>query len=53
MRRFALIVTLAIFASFLWSTAAFAVGTDLNTVWTTEVDRMRYLRMGPAAWCIQ
>jgi hypothetical protein len=37
MRRFALIVTLAIFASFLWSTAAFASGTDLNTAWTTEV----------------
>ena len=37
MRRFALIVTLAIFASFLWGTAAFAHGTDLNTVWTTEV----------------
>jgi hypothetical protein len=37
MRRFALIVTLAIFASFLWGTAALAHGTDLNTVWTTEV----------------
>jgi hypothetical protein len=37
MRRFALIVTLAIFASFLWSTAAFASGTDLNTVWTTDL----------------
>ena len=37
MRRFVLIVTLAIFASFLWSTAAFASGTDLNTVWTTDV----------------
>jgi len=37
MRRFALIVTLALFASFLWGTAAFAHGTDLNTVWTTEV----------------
>jgi len=37
MRRFALIAALAIFASFLWSTAAFASGTDLNTVWTTEL----------------
>jgi hypothetical protein len=37
MRRFALIVTLAIFASFIWGTAAFAHGTDLNNVWTTEV----------------
>ena len=37
MRRFALIVTLAIFASFLWGTAAFAHGTDLNQIWTTEV----------------
>jgi hypothetical protein len=37
MRRFALIVALAIFASFFWGTAAFAHGTDLNNVWTTEV----------------
>lgn len=37
MRRFALIVTLAIFASFLFGSAAFAHGTDLNTIWTTEV----------------
>ena len=48
MRRFALIVALAIFASFLWSTAVFAHGTDLNTVWTTEV-----LDEGTFEWDLQ
>jgi len=37
MRRFALVAALAIFASLLWGTAAYAHGTDLNTIWTTEV----------------
>jgi hypothetical protein len=37
MRRFALIITLAVIVSFLWGTAAFAGGTDLNNIWTTEV----------------
>jgi hypothetical protein len=37
MRRFALIFTLAIFASFLWSGAAFAGGTGLNVIWTPDV----------------
>jgi hypothetical protein len=37
MRRFALILALAVFASFLWGSAALAHGTDLNTIWTTEV----------------
>ena len=37
MRRFALVAALAIFASLLWGTAAYAHGTGLNTIWTTEV----------------
>ena len=37
MRRFALILTLAIFASFLFGSAAYAGGTGLNTIWTTDV----------------
>lgn len=37
MRRFALILTLAVIVSFLWGTAAFANGSALNNIWTTEV----------------
>jgi hypothetical protein len=37
MRRFALIVTLAIFASFLFTNVAFAGGTGLNTIWTPDI----------------
>jgi hypothetical protein len=37
MRRFALIVALAIFASFFWGSAAFAHGTGLNNIWTPDV----------------
>ena len=37
MRRFALILTLAIVVSLFWGTAAFAHGTGLNTIPTTEV----------------
>lgn len=37
MRRFALIITLAVVVSFLFGTAAFAGGTGLNTIWTTEI----------------
>jgi hypothetical protein len=37
MRRFALIFALAIFASFLWSSAALAGGTSLNNIWTSDV----------------
>jgi hypothetical protein len=48
MRRFALIVTLAIFASFLWSTAVFAHGTGLNNVWTTDV-----VELGTFRWDLQ
>ncbi len=36
MRRLALVIALAIFASFLWSTAVFANGTGLNTIWIPD-----------------
>ena len=48
MRRFALIITLAVIVSFLWGTAAFANGTDLNNIWTTEV-----LEEGVFEWDLQ
>ena len=48
MRRFALILTLAVIVSFLWGTAAFANGTGLNNIWTTEV-----LEEGVFEWDLQ
>jgi hypothetical protein len=39
---------LAIFAAFFWSTAAFAVGTDLNNAWPSEV-----ADEGPFQWDLQ
>lgn len=48
MRRFALILALAVIVSFLWGTAAFANGTGLNNIWTTEV-----LEEGVFEWDLQ
>jgi len=45
MRRFALIFALAIFASFIWGSAAFAHGTGLNEIWTPDV-----IELGTFEW---